>query len=278
MEEPEKSGEDPASLPFVAPCRILPTLAPLAWVRQGWRDMWAAPRQSLTYGAIVVALSLALATIAVRFSGYFELLALVSGFILVAPVLAVGTYVISIHLERGEKPSLRRCLREEQRALGSLMVFALMLMVVFLVWARAGSAVHVFFPIAEATGWRDYLTFFGIGSAIGSMFAAVVFSAAAFSLPMLVDRKVDTVTAVVTSVNAVLRNKPAMAVWAACIVVAVAPGFALLFIGQQRGGGLAWVMVALGLTLPLIGHATWHGYRATVDAGQWPPNECTGDG
>jgi uncharacterized membrane protein len=270
------SDGDATELPFVAPCRILPAMAPLGWVRHGWHDMWAAPRQSLTYGGIVVALSLALAVIAVRFGGYFQLLALVSGFILVAPVLAVGTYVISIHLERGEKPSLRRCLREEQRALGSLMVFALMLMVVFLVWARAGSAVHVFFPIAEAAGWRAYLTFFGIGSAIGSIFAAVVFSAAAFSLPMLVDRKVDTVTAVVTSVNAVLRNKLAMAVWAACIVVAVAPGFALLFIGHDRRGGLAWVMTGLGITLPLIGHATWHGYRATVDASQWPPNECTG--
>jgi uncharacterized membrane protein len=276
MDEKVPDG-DATQLPFVAPCRILPALAPLDWVRHGWRDMWAAPRQSLTYGAIVVALSLALAMVAVRFGGYFELLALVSGFILVAPVLAVGTYVISIHLERGEKPSLRRCLSEEQRAVGNLMVFALMLMVVFLVWARAGSAVHVFFPISEAADWRDYLTFFGIGSAIGSIFAAVVFSVAAFSLPMLVDRKVDTVTAVVTSVNAVLRNKAAMAVWAACIVVAVAPGFALLFIGQDRGGGLAWVMTALGLTLPMIGHATWHGYRATVDASQWPPNEMTGD-
>jgi uncharacterized membrane protein len=267
---------DATQLPFVAPCRILPALAPLDWVRHGWRDMWAAPRQSLTYGVIVVALSLALATVSVRLGGYFELLALVSGFILVAPVLAVGTYVISIHLERGEKPSLRRCLREEQRAVGNLMVFALMLMVVFLVWARAGSAVHVFFPISDATDWRDYLTFFGIGSAIGSIFAAVVFSAAAFSLPMLVDRKVDTVTAVVTSVNAVLRNKPAMAVWAACIVLAVAPGFALLFVGHEQGGGFAWIMTGLGITLPLIGHATWHGYRATVDAGQWPPNEAVG--
>jgi uncharacterized membrane protein len=276
MDEKVPDG-DATQLPFVAPCRILPALAPLDWVRHGWRDMWAAPRQSLTYGAIVVALSLALATIAVRLGGYFELLALVSGFILVAPVLAVGTYVISIHLERGEKPSLRRCLREEQRAVGNLMVFALMLMVVFLVWARAGSAVHVFFPISEATGWRDYLTFFGIGSAIGSIFAAVVFSAAAFSLPMLVDRKVDTVTAVVTSVNAVLRNKPAMAVWAACIVLAVAPGFALLFVGHGHGGVFAWIMTGLGITLPLIGHATWHGYRATVDASQWPPNGMTDD-
>ena len=276
MDENTKGAGDVTALPFVAPCRMLAPLSPLRWVRLGWRDMWAAPRQSLTYGAIVVALSLMLATIAVRFGGYFELLALVSGFVLVAPVLAVGTYVISSQLERGEKPSLRRCLREERRAFGNLMVFALMLMVVFLVWARAGSAVHVFFPMDETPDWRDYLTFFGVGSAIGSIFASIVFSAAAFSLPMLVDRKVDTVTAVVTSVNAVLRNKAAMAVWAACIVVAVAPGFALLFIGQDRRGGLAWVMTLLGITLPLIGHATWHGYRATVDASQWPPNECTG--
>ena len=209
----------------------------------------------------------------IRFGGYWELLALVSGFILVSPVLAVGTYVISIQLERGETPSLRRCLREEQRAFGNLMVFALMLMVVFLVWARAGSAVHVFFPINEAPDWSDYLSFLGIGSAIGSIFAAIVFSAAAFSLPMMVDRKADSVTAVVTSINAVLRNKPAMAVWAACIVLAVAPGFALLFIGHERGSGLAWIMAGLGLTLPLIGHATWHAYRETIDAGAWPPNE-----
>jgi uncharacterized membrane protein len=273
MDENDQDTGDGTALPFVAPCRKLEPFAALRWLRHGWRDMWSAPRQSLTYGLVVVVLSLLLALVAIEFGGYWELLTLVSGFILVSPVLAVGTYVISIHLERGETPSLRRCLREERRAFGNLMVFALMLMVVFLVWARAGSAVHVFFPIGEAPDWSDYLTFFGIGSAIGSIFAAIVFSAAAFSLPMLVDRRVDTVTAVVTSINAVLRNKPAMVVWAACIVLAVAPGFALLFIGRERGSGLAWIMAGLGVTLPLIGHATWHAYRETIDASAWPLNE-----
>ncbi|MGB5103867.1 MAG: DUF2189 domain-containing protein [Steroidobacteraceae bacterium] len=262
-----------AELPFVAPCRRLAAGAPLGWLRKGWADMWAAPRQSLTYGSIVVGLSLALAVIAIDLGGYWELLSLVSGFIFISPVLAVGTYAISSQIERGKRPSLRRCLREEQRAFGNLMVFALMLMVVFLVWARAGSAIHIFFPMTERPGWRDYLTFFGIGSAVGSIFALIVFSAAAFSLPMMVDRRVDTVTAVITSVNAVLRNKAAMAVWAACIVLAVAPGFALLFIGRERRAGLAWIMIALGITLPLIGHATWHGYREAVDAEAWPRNE-----
>jgi len=261
-------------LPFVAPCRRLGPAAPLRWLRAGWRDLAAAPRQSLTYGAIVVLLSLAVAFVAMRFGGYWELLSLVSGFILIAPVLAVGTYAISSQLERGLRPELGRCLREEQRVFGNLMVFALMLMVVFLVWARAGSAIHVFFPVGEEPGWREYLTFFGIGSAVGSIFALIVFAAAAFSLPMMVDRRVDTVTAVVTSINAGLRNQPAMAVWAACIVLAVAPGFALLSIGRERGAGLAWIMLALGITLPLIGHATWHAYRETIDAEAWPKQEC----
>ena len=270
------SGTPESSLPFVAPCRRLRTLAPLAWVRRGWRDMWSAPRQSLSYGLAVVGASLVVAFIALEFGGYWELLALVSGFILVAPALAVGTYVISGQLELGERPSLRRCLQEERRVFGNLMVFALMLMVVFLVWARAGSAIHVFFPVNDAAGWRDYLTFFGIGSAVGSIFALIVFAATAFALPMLVDRRVDAVTAVVTSVNAVLRNKPAMAVWAGCIVLAVAPGFALLFIGRDRGSGFAAVMIVLGVTLPLIGHASWHGYRETVDASAWPRQDAHG--
>jgi len=266
----EETGTPEEALPFVAPCREIPARTPFAWLARGWRDMWAAPRQSLTYGTIVILLSLALAAVTIEFGGYWELLSLVSGFVLIAPILAVGTYAISRQLERGKVPSLRRCIREEQRAFGNLMVFALMLMVVFLVWARAGSAVHVFFPIGEEPGWRDFATFFGIGSAVGSIFALIVFASAAFSLPMMVDRRVDTVTAVVTSINAVLRNRLAMAVWAGCIVVAVAPGFALLFIGRERGAGPAWLMAALGITLPLIGHATWHAYRDTIDATQWP--------
>ena len=270
--------DDPAALPFVAPCRTLGTFEPLEWIRLGWADLKAAPRQSMAFGTVVVLLSWMLAYIAVTFGGYFELLALVSGFILVAPLLAVGTYSVSEQLGRGMRPSLLCCLFEERRAFGNLMVFALMLMVVFLVWWRAASAIHIFFPVDMTTPeWHDYVQFLGIGSAVGSIFALIVFAAAAFSLPMMVDRDVDTVTAVVTSVNAVLRNKPAMAVWAGLIVLAVAPGFALLMIGREQGAEFALVMLLLGITLPLIGHATWHGYRATVDASAWPRNERVDD-
>lgn len=264
----------PDALPFVAPSRALAMFAPVEWLRLGWADFKAAPRQSLTYGVVVVLASAALTWVTLRFGGYWELLALVTGFILIAPLIAVGTYSISEQLERGLQPSLRRCFVEERRAFGNLMVFALMLMVVFLVWWRAASAIHIFFPVDMADpGWREYVQFFGIGSLVGSIFALIVFAAAAFSLPMLVDRDADSVTAALTSVNAVLRNKPAMVVWAALIVLAVAPGFALLLVGNAHAAPFAAIMVLLGFTLPLIGHATWHGYRATIDASAWPRNE-----
>ena len=275
VEPPQLAASvDPATLPFVAPCRVLAPSAPLTWLRLAARDFAASPRQSLTYGLVVACLGWMLAYVTYRFGGYWELLALVSGFVLIAPVVAVGTYSISEQLERGVRPSLRRCFIEERRAFGNLMIFALMLMVVFLVWWRAASAIHIFFPVDMTTpDWGDYLQFFGIGSEVGAIFAGIVFAAAAFSLPMLVDREVDSITAVVTSVNAVLRNKPAMVTWAAVIALAVSPGFALLLIARPHGQQYALVMALLGLTLPLIGHATWHAYRAAIDASAWPRNE-----
>ena len=137
------------------------------------------------------------------------------------------------------------------------MVIALVLRVVFLIWARAGSMVHVFFPMEADPELADLATYLGIGSAVGAIFAAITFAASAFSLPMLLHRDVDAVTAVVTSINAVLRNKPAMLVWVLCIVGLLALGVATAFLG--------FIVV-----IPLLGYATWHGYLRTIDASAFP--------
>jgi uncharacterized membrane protein len=246
------------TLPFVAPCRNLPTWAPLGWVRQGWADIKAAPLLSLSYGVFTSLLSLLMAYTAMRFGGYWLLLALLSGFVFIGPVFCLGLYAISAQLERGQKPSHRISFREAGvNRLGTEMVFALMLLVVFLVWARAGTAVHVFFPMNATPTFGDLAAYLGIGSAVGSVFAAIVFAASAFSLPMIMHRDVDAVTAVVTSINAVLRNKGAMLVWAGIIVVGLAAGFVTGFLG-------------LIITIPLLGHATWHGYLETIDASGFP--------
>jgi uncharacterized membrane protein len=251
---------DPDTLPFVAPCRDLEPGAPLRWVRLGWQDMLAAPRQSLSYGLVVLLLSVLVSVIAWRLGSYWLLLAMLSGFVFVAPVLAIGFYSISCQLGRGIEPSLARCLFEQKRHRGAAMVFALVLLVIFLVWARAASTVSIFFPEQGDPRWEDLVPYFGIGSAVGSIFAGITFAVSAFSLPMIMDRKADAITAAVTSFNAVLRNKRAMLVWVAIIVAAVVVGVGTALLG-------------LAVTIPLIGHATWHAYRETIDASAWPHHE-----
>ena len=245
-------------MPFIAPCAQLDTFAALRWLRKAWGDLRAAPALSLSFGCLTAAISVLMSFIALRYGSYWLLLAALSGFVFVGPVLCLGLYAISAQLERGERPVLRRSLRESGvRRLGAEMVFALILLVVFLVWARAGSMVHVFFPMEANPDLGALATYLGIGSAIGSVFAAITFSVSAFSLPMLMHRDVDAVTAVVTSINAVLRNKLAMLVWVAVIVAGVGVGFATAFLG-------------LIVIIPLLGHATWHGYLETIDASAFP--------
>lgn len=248
---------DVAALPFAAPCRALPRSAPWQWLRLGWHDMRRAPVQSLAWGVVTAALSLGVSLLAWRFGSYWAVLTMLSGFVFVAPLIAIAPYSISSQLARGETPSLRRCLADQLQLRGTAMVFALVLLVIFLVWARAASMISVFFPFEGNPTWEALLPYLGIGSAVGSIFATLCFCVAAFSLPFMHDREVDAITAVVSSFNAVLRNKRVMVIWAAIIVAAVLIGAVTLFAGFI-------------VTMPLIGHATWHAARDALDTAAWP--------
>jgi len=243
--------------PFAAPCRRLETGAPLRWLAAGWQDYRASPAVSLTYGLIVFVVSLAVSLLAWKLGSYVLVISMLSGFIFVAPLLATGMYSVSRQIDRGAPVSFARSVRRMQFALRDALVFALVLLVIFLVWVRAGVMVHVFFPAGENHDLMLLLRFLGIGSAVGSIFALITFSASAFSLPMIVDRDADMVTACITSVNAVLRNKPAMAVWIALIVLLTGLGFATAGLG-------------LIVAIPVLGYSTWHGYVETIDTSQWP--------
>lgn len=250
-------NRDPDERPFAAPARRLAPGEPLVWLKLGWADLKAAPGQSLSYGLLMLLLSWMITAATWRFGNIGLYLGLVSGFVFVGPWLALTLYAISRRLEQGRPVSLAASLGDAARCVGNAMVFAVILTVIFLVWARAATMVHVFFPAEGRPDLVDMLPFLTVGTAVGAFFCAIVFAASAFSLPMLMDRRVDTVTAVVTSVNAVLRNKPAMAVWAGLITGCVLVGAATAWTG----------FVVL---LPLLGHATWHAYRRTIDASQWP--------
>lgn len=242
---------------FVVPARILHPGAPARWLQLGWADLRRAPRQSLGWGAVTALLSITISAIAWRWGSFWLLLAMLSGFVFIAPMLAIAPYSISSQLARGQRPSLRRCIADQLRLRGTAMVFALVLLVIFLVWARAASMISVFFPFEGDPAWRELLPYLAIGSAVGSIFALLCFSVSAFSLPLMHQHDVDAITAVVSSFNAVLRNKRAMALWVGIIVAAVLLGAATGFLGFI-------------VTMPLLGHATWHACRETLDASGWP--------
>lgn len=255
---------NPDELPFVAPCNTLDMKAPARWLHLGWKDIKTAPKQSLTYGLIIVALSYSVSLMVLYFGGLGLLASLLSGFVILGPVLAIGLYSISCQIQAGMTPQLGYCLREGKRHLGNELIFAVILSVVFLVWARSASMIHIFFPSEANADWSQFVVFLTVGTIVGTFFSAIIFCFSAFSLPMIMDKKADVVTAVITSINAVLRNKAVLFLWACIIALIVAIGFITAFIG----------FIVL---MPLIGHATWHAYQETINSDAWPKHGSLND-
>jgi len=234
--------------------RRLPPTAALGWLAAGWRDFRHAPLHGLTYGLALVAVSYFITAVTYLTGNLVLLAALLSGFLLVAPVLPLALYDVSRQIYRGATPSYRRGLQAIRSNLGNQLIFAVVLLVILLVWARAAAMVHVFFPAVAQPGAAELAGFLAVGTAVGAVFAFLVFGAAAFSLPLMVDRDMDVITAVITSFVAVNRNKPAMILWAALIVALVGVGFATAFFG-------------LAVVLPVTAFATWHAYQETIGPG-----------
>ncbi len=242
--------------PFVAPCHDLPRSAPIDWLKAGWKDYRDAPGLSLAWGIFCWLLSSAITLLAWKTGGWVLLISLLSGFVFVGPLLAFGMYSVSRQLCLGNKPTLMQTLRAARRPLSNSLVFALVLLVILLLWARAGAMVHIFFPTDGVVKLEHLTVFLLVGSAVGSIFAAFTFAASVFSLPFIANRDVDVITAVVSSINAVLRNRWTMLLWGIIVAALTAVGFATLMVG--------FIVI-----IPWLGYATWHGYREALDVSDW---------
>ena len=257
----EQAAPNRDEMPFVAPCKKLSPLAPFRWLKLGIKDLVRAPQHSMAYGLTVAILIASVSLLAWFKGGQWIMYAMLGGFVFIAPLTCIGLYAISAQLERGQDPQMIRSARAAwKRHFGNEMIFALALLVIFLVWARAAVMVSVFFPTDGDPTFRDWFMYLGFGSMIGAVFAAVTFSASAFSLPMIMHRDVDSITAIVTSVNAVLRNKRAMIVWLTLVVLLLLLGVVTAFVG-------------LIVIIPVIGYAAWHGYLETIIADDFPRHE-----
>lgn len=257
MDDANESNPVPqAPRPFVIPCRDLRFEAPWRWLRLGWRDLCRAPALSALFGVVIVLVSAAISWLAWSLGRFALLATLLSGFVYVAPLIGVGLYSVSRGLLADRTPKLVDSFVIARRVLGHAGVFALIQIVIVLIWSRSGMMITAFIPV-QAGDTRALAEFLLIGSAVGSIFAAITFAVTAFSLPMIADRDVDMVTACISSIHAVLRNKWVLAEWAAIICALTALGFATALIG-------------LGLVMPWLAYATFHAYRDTIDASDWP--------
>ncbi len=249
----------PVPMPRIRKCDMD---RPWQWLSAGWRDLRRSGATSLLYG-LACSLAGAVLTALIWILGWFSLvLPLAAGFMFLGPILAVGLYHISQELERGEKPRLLDSMIAWRVNLHQIAFMGLTLMLFLLAWIRIAQLVFALFfaenpprpevlYIVDVFLSAESIPFLVVGTLLGGILAALVFAISAISIPLLVDKPANIFTAIATSVAAVRENFWAMALWAWLIA---------LFIGV----GLVTLYVGLIVTMPLIGHATWHAYKDLV--------------
>lgn len=240
--------------------RNLPAGTAFAWLKAGWRDLLTEPGPSIAYGLAVFAVSLAIVWGLYRLGYDYILFPALAGFMVVGPLLAVGLYQKSRALANKESVSLARMIFVRPRSGGQIWFTGAILCGLMLLWMRAAVLIYALFfgltpfpgldHIASMlfttwTGWAMLL----VGSVVGGLFAAFSFAISTFSVPMLLNEDVDAFTAMGTSISLVWSNLPVMIAWG-IIVLAL-----FLF-------SVATALVGLIIVFPLLGHATWHAYKA----------------
>ncbi len=231
-------------------------------LRDGVRDFQRAPLYGLFFGLVYAGFGwfLMYLMIGLEFGSYVY--PMVTGFALVAPFAAAGFYEISRRLEFGRPLSwgaVFGCIfGPGGKAVG---VMAIVTTFAYIIWLDIAAALYVMFfsmkPLRFEALLNAILTtpqgfvFFVVGNAIGAVLALIVFSIMVVSLPMVFDREVDFVTAMITSVKSVLANPKPMLLW--CLIIGVLLGLSLVS-----------MFAGLLVTLPILGHATWHLYRRVV--------------
>ncbi|MBI1219421.1 MAG: DUF2189 domain-containing protein [Rhodobacteraceae bacterium] len=230
---------------------------------QGLRDYVRAPLFGLFFSAVYVAGGLVLDSILVAAGREWWLLPFAVGFPILGPFAAVGLYEVSRRLEAGEPLDwgavLGVVLHQKDRQIPAMAVVVLFL---FLVWLFVAHTIFALFlglsamvnvstdPLAVLFS-SDGITMLAVGSVVGAGFAGVLFAITVVGLPLLLDKEIDFVTAMITSVSAVIQNPGPMLLWGATIAV-------LLFVAMLPA------FLGLFIVLPVLGHASWHIYRATL--------------
>jgi len=230
------------------------------WLAAGWRDLLIQPASSLAYGLVVFAVSAVIVGGLFAFGWDYILFPALAGFMVVGPLLAIGLYDKSRRIALGTPVSLFHMAFVRAAAPGQLLFTGVLLCLLMLLWMRAAVIVYALFfgllpfpgldhvanlLFTTPTGWALLL----VGSIVGALFASFSFAISVFSVPMMLEEHVDALTAMGTSMAMVWNNLPVMLTWGAIVLV--------LFLASLATGLLGLIVV-----FPLLGHGTWHAWRA----------------
>jgi len=246
--------------------RRIPLLRPLGWLARGWRDLMRCPLPGLLHGLALALFGAGLIAVAGR--QFWLLSGAFTGFLLVAPILATGLYKVSRALERGERADLAVALgawRPEGRMVlfGVLLAFAgtgWVLTSASLIYGFAGAPVRDTVDFFRLVVLNEQSHLFEVWLALGAVLAAPVFASTVVAIPLLLDRQVGVLGAVLTSWRVVQAQPLPMALWAALLM-----GLTVL--------GMATALVGLIVVAPWLAHASWHAYRDLVDTSTLAPND-----
>ncbi|MBJ6125478.1 DUF2189 domain-containing protein [Microvirga splendida] len=228
----------------------------------GLRDFQAYPAFGLFFGSVYALGGVVILACAFLWDLVYLVYPLASGFVLVGPFVAVGLYEVSRLREQGEHPTLAGVFGAIWAQGGKeISWMAFVTIFLFIIWMyQVRLLVALFFGLhgMPAGGFPgvlfttpEGLAFLAVGHVVGAVLATVTFSLTVVSFPLLLDREVDFITAMITSVRAVVSNPAAMLGWALCVVLMLFTAALPAFLG-------------LVVVLPVLGHTTWHLYRRLV--------------
>ena len=268
----------PQATPNLPAVRTITLMRPLVWLVYAWRDMARVGWVSFAHGLALAAVGAII--VAIAHQRFWLLAGALSGFMVIAPVLATSLYALSRALERGEKADLSVVLKTWLNWQNShfnkwgndywcMVQFGALLALAATGWVVTSAALITLLAPAPILGPVDFVRhvvlaqdgwLFELWLALGGIMAAPLFASSVVSMPLLLDRRVTLMQAVLTSWQAVLANPVPMGFWAALIM-----GFTLL--------GLGSLLLGLIAVIPMLGHASWHAYRDLVDASSLPLRE-----
>jgi len=226
----------------------------------GWRDLKTVPSMSIAYGVIIFLISVGFVGGLIALGRDYILFPAFAGFMVVGPILAVGLYEKSRRIEAGQPLRWHDIFFVRPRSGGQIVFTGVLLCLLMMVWMRAAVIIYALFfgllpfpgldhiaPMLFTTGVG--FAMLAVGTAVGGLFAAFSFAISAFSIPMLLNEPIDALTAMGSSMALVWNNLRVLLVWAVIVL-------ALFLLSLATG------MIGLIVIFPLLGHATWHAYRA----------------